>query len=171
LEPPTNTLKKCTNVLNGKFIVSDDTPHIAASASPSALFDYFARHNQVAAIDSLVSLEVLRPVAALDLPSGGSDFQRLCTEIFDLYPPTGWRLVLGVFADVCRSDGEVQAGIVKRFRELYFAVRDGSEVVIGNAVREFVDLCSSLSVNVQQRTADDLLRMAEELPNIIPVAR
>jgi fibrillarin-like rRNA methylase len=43
--------------------------------------------------------------------------------------------------------------------------------VIGNAIREFIDLCSSLSVNVQQRTADDLLRMVEELPNIIPVAR
>jgi hypothetical protein len=170
-DPPTNTLNKCTNVLNGDFIVSDDTSRIAASASPSALFDYFARHNQIAAIDSLVPLENLRPLAELHRRSADSHFQSLCTEIFDLCPPTAWRFVLGVFADVWRSEGEVQAVIVKRFPDLYFAVREGSEVVIGNAVREFVDLCRPLSVNVQQRTADELLRMVEELSNIILVAR
>jgi hypothetical protein len=168
-DPPTNTLKKCTNVLNGDFAVSDDISRILSSASSSALFDYFARHNQLSVIDSLGNFEILKPLTHLYRRGIGSNFQTFSNEIFDLCPPTVWRFVLGVFADLWISEGEIQAVILKIFPNLYFAVREGKDGLFGNTIREFVDLCRPLSVNVHQGVLSEILQRIDELTNVIVV--
>jgi hypothetical protein len=168
-DPPTNTLKKCTNVLNADFAVSDDTARVLSSASPSALFDYFARHGQLSLVDSLrTDLDNLRPLADLHARSANPAFPSFCSEVFDLCPPTVWRYVLGGFADVWRDEEGVQAVILKKFPVLLFGVGH-ADPLIGHAVREFVDVCRPLSVSVQQRPVAGILALAEELPGLITV--
>lgn len=207
-DPPTNTLKKCTNVLNYDFPVSSDVSSLLSSVSPTALFDYWARHNQLNLIDKIKSdldniiiltemSQKVHPTVNLFSsvnsssssltsssvnskkrnPSEGenmhsenlsvfksfgrfgklnlhskSDFDAFSTEFFALCPPTKWRFVLDTFVEISskpNSDTE-NIIIIKQFPNVYYAIKEGIDCSIGDALRKFVESCKPLTVQIQQ---------------------
>lgn len=193
-DPPTNTLKKCTNVINCDFPVSSDCSTLVSSASPSALFDFWARHNKLHSIDkmkhefdNMKSLMKMYQTVNLnssiagqiiakshsdknveEIDSSGrygnlnlrnkNDFDAFSAEFFALCPPTTWRFVLGTFVETWKDDhsNDEKVIIVKKFPNVYFALKEGVDVLLGDAVRMYVELCKPLSIQVQQCTFEEI---------------
>lgn len=209
-DPPTNTLKKCTNVINCDFPVSSNVTTLISSASPSALFDFWARHNKLHLIEKMkleydnmkslmkmyhyycnnntnntaniqssqsysssskkieFNIKTHQNSASLydddldEIDSSGrygnliisnkNDFDAFCAEFFNLCPPTTWRFVLGTFVETWKDKNskEVIAIVVKKFPNVYYALKEGVEVLFGDAVRMYVELCKPLPIKVQQ---------------------
>ena len=175
-DPPTNTLRKCTNILNTDFPVSSELPEVARSASSSVLFDYFARHDCLTMIDRIhTNLPNLQPLFGLchsannrkDTPfSLRGSFHSFCAEFFSICSPVTWRFVLGTFIERWKrkDSDEVVVIILKAFPDMYFSVKEGTDVLFGDTVRMFVDLCKPLSVNVQQIPFDKMNAIIEASP-------
>lgn len=194
-DPPTNTLKKCTNVINCDFPVSSDSSTLISSASPSALFDFWARHNKLHLIEKMKQefdnmkslLKMYQTVSANNQNITGqmlskshsekvnkkndflgrygnlnlrnkNDFDAFSSEFFALCPPTTWRFVLGTFVEMWKADNseDVIVIIVKKFPNVYFALKEGVDVLLGDAVRMYVELCKPLSINVQPCTFEQI---------------
>lgn len=205
-DPPTNTLRKCTNVINCDFPVSSNVQTLISSASPSALFDFWARHNKLHLVEKMkqeydnmkplikmyqnlsasnsnspnssnsnifsnstnsskkknqiVSNNVFIPLGRfgnLNL-CNKSEFDAFSAEFFALCPPTTWRFVLGTFIETWKGENsdDVIVIIVKKFPNVYFALKEGIDVLLGDAVRMYVELCKPLSINVQQCTFEQI---------------
>ncbi|OHT04538.1 hypothetical protein TRFO_27991 [Tritrichomonas foetus] len=161
-DPPTNTLKKCTNVLNFDFPVSSDINTLISSASSSSLFDYWSRHNQLHLADRLKpDFENIKPLASMCQKVNSKnkkEFESFCTEFFALCPPTTWRFVLGTYVETLnnKDSNETAVIIVKKFPNVYFALKEGVDVLLGDTVRKFVELCRPLSVSVHQYSFDQI---------------
>ena len=169
-DPPTNTLRKCTNVMNSDFPVSSDTNSLISSASSSAIFDYWARHKQLYRIEKMkADFENIKPLLIMyhnmttfttELGISNSNFsskdsynfEAFCAEFFTLCPPTTWRFVLGTFIETwnAKDSNDVAVIIVKKYPNVYFGLKEGVDVLLGDAVRKFVELCKPLLVTVQQ---------------------
>jgi hypothetical protein len=172
-DPPTNTLRKCTNILNGDFAVSSDSASVLKSASSSALFDYFCRHRQLQAVDGLRrDLINLRPLFEMKrIMIAHPNFDSLAAEFFDLCHPVTWRFVLAAFADVWTVDEQIAAVILKRFPNVYIAVADGKEVVLGDTVKKFVECCRPLNVNVRKVHLDEVNAIMDRLRGEVVVVK
>jgi hypothetical protein len=172
-DPPTNALRKCTNILNGDFPVSNDYVSVLKSASSSALFDYFCRHRQFQSLDgSRRDLLNLRPLFEMKrIMSAEQNFDGLAAEFFDLCQPVTWRFVLAAFADVWTVDDQIAAVILKRFPNVYIAVKDGKEVVLGDTVKKFVECCRPLNVNVMKVHLDEVNAIMERIKGEVVVVK
>ncbi|KAH0793592.1 Sec23/Sec24 zinc finger-containing protein [Histomonas meleagridis] len=161
-EPPTNTLWKVTNVINNDFPVSSNVDEIIYSASASALFDYYCRHNQLNMIDKVKpntpNMKALIDMRDCMLQQDKHNFDLFSLTFFELCPPLTWRFVLGAFVETWKAKGseESEVIIIKQFPKVKYALREGVDLLVGDAIKNYVDLCKPLDVCVEQDTMEHL---------------
>lgn len=153
-DPPTNTLRKCTNVLNADFPVSNDVSLLTSSISPSALFDYLCRHGQLKLIESIKpTSENLKALHDMLANSKKFDqFNDFKSEFFALCIPSTWSLILNTFTEEIKDPDTDKSAIIiyKKFPTIMFYLKEDVDVLLGDNIRNFVEMCKPLVVKVQQ---------------------
>ena len=175
-DPPTNMLRKCTNILNDDFPVSSELTEVARSASSAILFDFYLRHDNLPLIEKFhTNLPNLQPLFELyhsattkkdTVFSQRGSFHSFCAEFLSICSPVTWRFVLGTFIEKWKSkdSDEIIVIILKSFPDMYFSVKEGVDILLGDAVRKYVDLCKPFTVNVQQIPFHRMNSLIESAP-------
>jgi len=155
--PPTNVIEKHTNISTFDFPISDSIDLIMQSVTPTAVFDYSKRFsistNFQSSFPNIKSLESMNTMA-----QKSPQFNSFMYEFFSQCQPLTWKYVLGCFLEVWKDKetNELNVVIIKKYPNLYFYIKEGSEVLIGDAIKGFIENCKPLIVYVKQISFKDI---------------
>lgn len=155
-DPPTNLLHKTTNIINMDFPVTSSKSDLLSSISPSVLFDFWNRHNQRFLIEKLKhKFENLKILISMNQRANlieSQRFENFKFEFFSLCTPTTWRWVLDIFVETLndKKSNEVAVYIIKHFPKIIYAIKDGTDVLIGDSIKNYIEMCRPLAIKIEK---------------------